>query len=81
MKNYDQLQVDDHKKMASDLYVILGHTLNAIVEEVSIEEHPENDGERMYIDLQLKDEIDDEKLVEAVVTAYSLMNSLDAFND
>ncbi len=78
MKPYSNLLIDNHESMAEDLYIILTHVMNSLIQDVVIEEHPENDGEKMFIDLTIKDKIDEETLMSAMITAVSLLNNYDA---
>lgn len=81
MIEYKNLKIDDHKELARDMYIVLGHILNSMVEEVRIDDHPENDGEKMFIDLTMKDELDEETLYSALVTAISIFDSIGAMGD
>lgn len=78
MKDYNDLKINDHKELSESLYNLMGWMLDSIVEDVIIEEHPENDGEKMFIDLTIKDKIDEETLMSCMVTAISILNEYDA---
>jgi len=78
MKNYNDLKIDDHKELSESLYNLIGWILDSMVEDVIIDEHPENDGEKMFIDLTIKDKIDEETLMNCMITAISILNNYDA---
>tara|TARA_R100000951_G_C2515369_1_gene141687 strand:- start:34 stop:291 length:258 start_codon:yes stop_codon:yes gene_type:complete len=76
MNYIDQLDIDDHKAFANDLICLALEFNDMFIDNVSVEEHPENDNERRAINITMNDDIDSEDLAELLAyLAFILHNS------
>ena len=63
--NYiDQLKIEDHKVFANDLLCLALEFNDMFIDNVTVEDHPENDNQRKAINVTMKDDISYEDVAE-----------------
>lgn len=78
LKNLSKEELIDHltilRKMLYDYHKVLKDFTNVFVEGLEVTDHPENDGEKVYLDLTFSTEpSSEEELMEAVTSLATLI--------